>query len=202
MSDKISSSISKRGRGRGGRGRKGGEEGREEGRGGASASPSDVGKKTRTKKGKVGGKSGAAKGRSQVVTVAVDVHRELEEEVTPPPPPPPPPVASQEDVDLDVSVDLEAGDAGTQGDVPEVEEEVQADADEEGENWSPERMHHETLIATFYEERPYFYDKRHDSYKKTVFKNSEMSRLLLELGKPWTRNYIFYLINYLILTII
>ena len=193
MSDKIV----KRGRGRGGRGRKGEAEGREEGRGGGSASPSDLGKKTRTKKGKVGGRSGAAKGRSQVV--AAEVHREQEEEV--PPPPPPPPVASQQEVDLDESVDLEAGDAGTQDDVPILDEELQADA-EEGENWSAERMKHETLIATFYEERPYFYDKRHEGYKKTVFKNSEMSRLLLELGKPWTRNYIFYLINYLILTII
>ena len=198
MSDKI---ISKRGRGRGGRGRKGEAEGREEGRGGASASPSDLGKKTRTKKGKVGGRSGAAKGRSQVEVVAAEVHREQEEEVPPPPPPPPPPVASQQEVDLDESVDLEAGGAGTQDDVPILDEELQADA-EEGENWSAERMKHETLIATFYEERPYFYDKRHEGYKKTVFKNSEMSRLLLELGKPWTRNYIFYLINYLILTII
>ena len=63
-------------------------------------------------------------------------------------------------------------------------------------------MKHETLIANFYECRPYFYNKRHEGYKKTVQKNSEMSRLLLDLGKPWTRNYIFYLINYLILTII
>jgi len=83
---------------------------------------------------------------------------------------------------------------------PNPEEELHPE--EEGENWSPERMKHETLISNFYECRPYFYNKRHEGYKKTVHKNSKMSRLLLDLGKPWTRNYIFYLINYLILTII
>ena len=59
------------------------------------------GKKTKTKKGKVGGRGGAAKGKSQVISV--EVHREEEEEVAPPPPP----VASQGDADLlDESLDL------------------------------------------------------------------------------------------------
>ena len=165
----------RRGRGRGKEEDKG--VGRGRGRG-ASASV-ETPKKTTTKKGKVGGR-GAAKGSSRVVL------EEVVEEVVP-----------QKEASEGDEVEEERVDAGPVDEAtdPPAGEGEDVELEEEGENWGPERLRQETLIAAFYQARPYFNNKRDEAYKKTQSKNAEMAELVKELGKPWTCNDIFSLIN-------
>ena len=63
------------------------------------------------------------------------------------------------------------------------------DDDKEGEDtgdWSPSRCISERAICDFFKEKPWHFDKKHASHKKTQQKAAEMAALLEELGGEWT----------------